>query len=214
MPIRSWSIHRGVPVCRFSTRRTLRPALEWGMRSRDRRVAAVLGLTAVCLAGCRRAENESVDAYLKQAGPNRPSVSPLAGKVTIDGQPPQFSRPLRLVVMLNDPSNPVLARRPVRQCNDDGSFAFGTYGKQDGVPAGSYVVTFAVLNLTPQGFLGPDQLKNLYNDPDKNALVPDFKIVHQPPGKIDCLFDLKVADQPPVEPPGPNALTELRLPGK
>jgi hypothetical protein len=166
------------------------------------------------LAGCRHKENESLDAFLKQAGPNRPNVSPLAGKVTIDGQPPQFARPLRLVVMLNDPSNPVLAKRLVRQCNDDGEFAFGTYQKQDGVPAGTYVVTFAVLKLTPQGFVGPDQLKNLYNDPDKNALVPEFKIVHQPPGKTDYLFDLKVADQTPVEPPGPNALTELRPPGK
>lgn len=183
------------------------------MRCGRARIVAVLGLTAACLAaGCRRAENESLDAFLKQAGPNRLNVYPLAGKVTIDGQPPQFARPLRLVVMLNDPSNANLARRPARQCNDEGEFAFGTYRKQDGVPAATYVVTFAVLKLTPQGFVGPDQLKNLYNDPDKNAQVPEFKIVHQSPGRTDCLFDLKVADQTPVEVPGPNALTELRLP--
>jgi hypothetical protein len=182
------------------------------MRCGGARIVAVLSLAAACWAGgCRRAENESLDAYLKQAGPNRRDVYPLAGKVTIDGQPPQFARPLRLVVMLNDPSNPNLAKRSIRQCNDDGEFAFGTYRKQDGVPAGTYTVTFAVLKLTPQGFVGPDQLTNLYNDPDKNALVPEFKIVHQPPGKTDCEFDLKLAGQTPVEPPGPNALTELRL---
>jgi hypothetical protein len=183
------------------------------MRCGRWRVVSVVGLTAAFLAfGCKRADNESVDAFLKQAGPNRPDVYPLAGKVTIDGQPPQFARPLRLVVMLNDPSNPILTKRPIRQCNDEGKFAFGTYRKQDGVPVGTYVVTFAVLKLTPQGFVGPDELKNLYNDPDKNALVPEFKIVHQPPGKTDCVFDLKIADQTPVEAPGPNALTELRLP--
>jgi len=177
-------------------------------------------LAAVCLSaafwagGCKRTDNESVTAFLKQAGPNRPSVFPLAGKVTIDGQPPQFARPLRLVVMLHDPSRPGFGPRHIRQCTDDGEFAFGTYTKQDGVPAGVYIFTFAVLKVTPQGLIGPDQLKNLYNDPDKNAQVLEFKFAQEPPGKTDRVFDLKVADQTPVEAPGPNSVTELRLAGK
>jgi len=169
--------------------------------------------TAFLAGGCKRGDNQSVDAFLKQVGPNRPAVYPLAGKVTVDGQAPQFARPLRLVVMLNDPSKPGFAPRFVRQCNDEGDFAFGTYAKQDGVPAGVYVVTFAVFKVTPQGLIGPDQLKNLFNDPDKNALLPDFKFVQGAPGKADYLFDLKVADQTPVEIPGPNARTDLRLSG-
>jgi hypothetical protein len=134
--------------------------------------------------------------------------------VTIDGQPPQFARPLRLVVLLHDPSRPGFGPRHIRQCTDDGKFAFGTYAKQDGVPAGVYIVTFAVLKVTAQGLIGPDQLKNLYNDPDKNAQVQEFKFALEPPGKTDCVFDLKVADQSPVELPGPNAVTELRLAGR
>jgi hypothetical protein len=177
-------------------------------------------LAAVCLSaafwagGCKRTDNESVTAFLKQAGPNRPSVFPLAGKVTIDGQPPQFARPLRLVVMLHDPLRPGFGPRHIRQCTDEGEFAFGTYTKQDGVPAGVYIVTFAVLKVTPHGLIGPDQLKNLYNDPDKNAQVLEFKFAQEPPGKTDCVFDLKVANQTPVEAPGPNSVTELRLAGK
>jgi hypothetical protein len=178
-------------------------------------IFAAACLCAVLWAGgCKRADNESVTAFLKQAGPNRPSVFPLAGKVTIDGQPPQFARPLRLVVLLHDPSRLGFGPRHIRQCTDDGEFAFGTYAKQDGVPAGVHIVTFAVLKVTAQGLIGPDQLKNLYNDPDKNAQVQEFKFALEPPGKTDCVFDLKVADQSPVELPGPNAVTELRLAGR
>jgi hypothetical protein len=185
------------------------------MRDLSYGIFLALGFSVALIAsGCKKAENQSLDAFLKQSGPNRPIVYPLAGKVTIDGQPPQFERPLRLVVMLNDPKNPILALRPSRQCNDEGEFAFGTYTKADGIPPGTFTITFAVLKVTPQGLVGPDQLKNLYNDPDKNALVPKFRIVHEAPGKKDYAFDLKVAGQEAIATPGPNALTELRLQSK
>jgi hypothetical protein len=177
-------------------------------------IVALVFSVVLMAAGCKKAENQSLDAFLKQSGPNRPTVYALAGRVTIVGQPPQFDRPLRLVVMLNDPQNPILAQRPSRQCNDEGEFAFGTYTKDDGIPPGTFTITFAVLKVTPQGLVGPDRLKNLYNDPDKNALVPEFKIVHEAPGKKDYVFDLKVASQEAIATPGPNALTELRLQSK
>jgi hypothetical protein len=174
----------------------------------------IILLAVFSFEGCKKSENEALEAYLKQSGLSRDLIYPLAGKVTLDGETPHFVRPDRLVIMLTDVSSPNHLRRYSRQCTDDGEFAFGTFTKGDGLPAGTYVATFAVLKVTMQGLVGPDQLKNLYNDPDKNALLPEFKIVHQAPGKKDYLFDLKVAGQEGTETPGPNALTELRPQGK
>lgn len=170
-------------------------------------------LLVVSIMGCGRSSQESLDAYLKQTGHSRADVFPLAGKVTIDGQPARYVKPLRLVVMLYDESKPDLPpfRRPCRECNADGEFSFGTYTKGDGLPPGKFVVAFAVLNVTMQGLKGPDQLKNLYNDPEKNAGNPDFKIDHGRPGKRDYHFDLKVDGRDAIETPGPKSLTELPL---
>lgn len=66
----------------------------------------------------------------------------------------------------------------------------------DGVKTGTYVVTFAQPKLVGERRRGPDALENLYNDPDKNAQVPEFKIDHQAPEKKDYVFDLKVAGMP------------------
>ena len=178
-------------------------------------IGAIGALAVFAAVGCSKsANNQSLEALLKQTGQNRAALYPLAGKVTIDGQPPQFVRPNRLIVMLNDPNNPDLTRRPCRECNEEGEFAFGTYTKKDGVPAAKYIVTFAVLKITMRGLLGPDQLNNLYNDPDRNEKVAEFNIVHEAPGREDYAFDLKVAGQPAVGMPGPKALTELRPQGR
>ena len=67
---------------------------------------------------------------------------------------------------------------------------------------------------TKRGLLGPDQLKNLYNDPDKNKSIPEFHIDHKAPGRKDYVFDLKLAGKEPVEPPGQFALTSLADPLK
>jgi hypothetical protein len=187
---------------------------------RRRLATELLGVVGACAilaaAGCSKSGNHaSLEALLKQSGDNRASLYPLAGKVTIDGQPAQYAKPQRLVMMLYDPTRPDLPpfKRPCKDISAEGTFAFGTYAKGDGLPAGKFVVTFAVLRVTNQGLLGPDQLNNLYNDPDKNAQNPEFNIVHQAPGKEDYLFDLKVAGQEGVRMPGPNALTELRPQG-
>jgi hypothetical protein len=169
---------------------------------------------AVVAAGCAKSVKESLPGGFKQTGQRPAQVCPLAGKVTIDGQPSRVVWPDLLLVMLTDPSNPILVGRPCRQCNDAGEFSFGTYTKDDGVAPGKYIVSFAVLRITPRGVVGPDQLKNVYNDPDKNQLVPEFNIIHDAPGKRDYIFDLKVAGQEGVENPGLKALTELRTAGK
>ncbi len=96
------------------------------------------------------------------------------------------------------------------ECNRDGRFAFNTYFDDDGVPPGRYVVTIAQLTYRKKrGYTGPDLLKNLYNDPEKNATVEQFKIEHKPPGRRDYSFDLRVAGEEPVATPGPKALTAI-----
>ncbi len=86
---------------------------------------------------------------------------------------------------------------------------FSSYGIGDGVPPATYVVVFAVLtDKKKHGYVGPDELKNLYNDPEKNEKIPEFKIDHKAPGKTDYDFNLKVAgNENPT--PGPKALTSI-----
>jgi hypothetical protein len=176
------------------------------------KVLGVVGLSAVLtVVGCARSSNQSLQAAIKQLGQKPEGLAPLGGKVLIDGQPAHFIKPLKLVVLLYDPSKPNLppSRRPCKECNPEGEFSFGTYLKGDGLPAGKFIATFAVLHVTMRGLMGPDELKNLYNDPDTNAQVPQFNIEHRAPGKTDYVFDLTVAGKQGVQTPGPNALTEL-----
>jgi hypothetical protein len=149
---------------------------------------------ALLVAGCshRQTADEALDATLSNMGVARVAVYPLAGKVTVDGQPPQLAqRRQKIFVVLNDPARPDVQplERPFVACNADGEFAFRTYDMRDGVKPGNYVLTFAQLtDAGKRGILGPDGLKNLYNDPDKS----EFPIVHQEPGRTDYVFDLKI----------------------
>ena len=115
-------------------------------------------------------------------------------------------------------------------CDADGHFAFGTYDlkhKNDGVVAGKYVVTFVQLHKfipksakakappkTPgrdgyEKYSLPDDLKNLYSDPDHNAKSPDFLLDLQPPASDDYRFDLIVAGKNPLPKPAPHAVTYM-----
>jgi hypothetical protein len=147
---------------------------------------------------------------LKQDNIQRHDVFPLAGRVTIDGQPPGSDSNV-ILVMLNDAKMPDLpvAKRPYTTCTPNGDFAFSTYLGGDGFEAGDYILTFAMLTENKKGLFGPDQLKNLYNDPDKNKANPDFHVDHKAPGRKDYAFDLKVKGKEAVERPGKFALTGL-----
>ena len=89
-----------------------------------------------------------------------------SGTVTVDGQPPAVDRRNPLFVIAYDPKNPPKGRQLpfTARCDKDGHFQFNTYSTGDGLPAGSYVVLFVQPKTE-----GGDALKNLYNDPDKNA---------------------------------------------
>jgi hypothetical protein len=137
-------------------------------------------------------------------------LAKFAGRVTVDGQPPIGEHAESLLVMLYNRREPERNKPPLAvDCRNDGSFEFYTYLEGDGVPEGSYVVLFAQFADGAGASRGqPDALKNLYDDPDKNARDPEFVVELQSPGRVDYAFDLKVTGHDPAT-PGPHAVTEF-----
>lgn len=192
--------------------------------SRSRTLAwAAFTMTAMpaLLAGCgqKNAKQALDEAYLNNPKIEKASIAPFEGTVTVDGAPPGKDRTVMLVI-LNDPKHPQDPhKRPklIAGCTPDGHFDFTTFDAHDGVECGSYIITFVQLkNLAAPfgknkkaGFGPPDELKNLYNDPDKNAEVPEFHVEIKPPGITNAHFDLTVAGKEPVVQPGPHAITAI-----
>jgi hypothetical protein len=179
------------------------------------RLVTVLLVTVLLVDGCSSGQtaNQAIDKALESAGQKREAVYPLAGKITVDGMPPDLAEGLHsewIVMMLKDPANPK-ANGPFRPISRSGEFAFGTFGTDDGVKAGTYIATFTRLKRGPhKQYPGPDRFQNLYDDPDRNLKeYPELKIDHQPPGKKDYVFDLKIAGREGVA-AGPNAVTHFR----
>lgn len=177
---------------------------------------SVVGVLGLAFSGCSSSSSpaQRVETELTKIGKSTTPVSPLAGKVEVDGQAPQgVLASQRIVVVLFDQAKPTLgvAERPFAVCNERGEFAFTTYSNSDGVPPADYVVTFAQLCVRAKdgSLIGPDGLKNLYNDPDKNEKSEQFLIKHAAPGKKDYAFELKEAGQEPATAPGPRAVTEM-----
>lgn len=177
------------------------------------------GLLSFMVLGCggpRTDEQRIEQQYKDNPQLKRAKLAPFAGTVTIDGNEPHLDgimgKPAVLVI-LRDPKQQWDPSKPLQFaiCDTHGHFAFTSSTKDDGALPGSYVVLFAQLVRRPQNaFVGPDRLKNLYNDPDVNAKNPEFVIELKPPGKTDCAFELKVAGENPVEAPKPQAVTEIR----
>jgi hypothetical protein len=183
-------------------------------------VAACLFLVAA-FQGC----NGSPQA--KETGFKQEDFAKLVGRVTVDGQPP--AEDLSLVVILNDPEHldaTANGKRPklFAVCDAKGNFAM--------MPKpGKYIVTFVELHqgdarlsakLASGGGRGPggpmrggsslqppDELKNLYNDPDTNANEEKFKLDLKLPGQEDYQIDLALTGKQPVETPRPHAVTQL-----
>ncbi len=180
---------------------------------------------AAALEGCggRPSEQQAVDEFFKNNSKSKQeAVARFAGRVTVDGLPP--SRQLsRLFVILSDPQKlekPKDGSIRFASCDEQGNFEFTTYVKGDGVPYGKYVVTFVQLHKPTragqrgvgfiQEFVGPDNLKNLYNDPQKNRNEKDFAVEVQSPGRTDYEFALSVAGKDPVPAPSEYAVTRVR----
>ncbi len=199
-----------------------------------RRLAWLVGgclallLAVIVVPGCgsgRQSESQALDEYFKNNPKSkRESVAKFAGRVSVDGQPP--AKDTKLFVILNDPDHP---QRPDKEppahftpCDAEGNFEFTTYLKGDGVAVGKYVVTFVELHTPkaqsgphPMGapnftkkYVGPDGLKNLYSDPQKNKGEATFLVDIQPPGKTDYDFNLSVAGKDGGQ-PSEYAVTRL-----
>jgi hypothetical protein len=178
------------------------------------RLVGALGVAAglcVVITGCTRTPSsaERLKAAYESSGLKPITVYPFAGTVTVDNSPPNFKkRKTSIIVMAYDPSKP---DAPIKQNTSvttqaDGSFEF----PDGGLPPGKYVMLFAELHLQKkQGWQGPDDLKNLYNDPSVNGKKKEFQIDHQEPGKKDYNFNLNVAGETPPAQHGPKALVEL-----
>ena len=174
---------------------------------------AIIVIPALVFIGCstRQSADQALESALKTSGQQKSAVYPLAGRVLIDGEAPHLANGERIVVMLNDSTQPdvALPQRKRVVCGSQGEFAFQTYTPNDGVPPGKYVITLAQLKFNKKrGFRGPDGLKNLYNDPDKNAQDHEFTIDHQAPGKSDYVFNLQIAGKE-AGTAGPHALTQI-----
>lgn len=165
----------------------------------------LLAMTAAGCSGSSTAAARLEKAY-RDANLQRSTVAKFAGTVTVDGQPPG---PFTLVLLM-DPKNPKAGVRKA-VCDADGKFAFTSYEQGDGVPPGSYVVLFARFNMGGRlrQYDPPDQMHNLYNDPEKNVEIPEFLVTVAAPGKTDYAFELSVSGKEPVSHPGPDAVTEM-----
>ncbi len=177
-------------------------------------VVSTLCALALVNAGCssHQTSQQALDAQLKSLHVEKANLGKFAGKVTIDGSPPQIERGKRLLVILYDQANKDKSKAPIfAPCNADGSFSFYSYSANDGVPVGTYVVLFAELTASrSKGLTQPDALKNLYNDPDKNMQDKNLVVSVTRPGKTDYSFNLDIAGKDPVTAPGANTVTEFR----
>jgi len=178
---------------------------------------ALLILAALALEGCGKSlsREEEYSKNNARAAEQKP-VGKFAGRVTVDGVT-QVGED-QLFVFVTDPRH---LEKPanVTPCKQDGSFEFMTYFPGDGVPLGKYVVGFVALHAPkkvrgggpmggPLPYHGPDSLKNLYNDPDKNKDIQEFVVEVTEPGRKDYEFNLSVAGKDPGV-PGPHALKTL-----
>lgn len=152
------------------------------------------------------------EVYVRHPQLMRQKVAKFAGRVTIDGQVPgDLPRGSMLFVSLHRKQDGQPSAEPIHAvCDSTGHFGFSTYLKEDGVPIGSYIVTFVRLRRVGRRLFGlPDELKNLYSDPEKTSERPEFVVDVEVRGKTDYQFDLAVAGQEPIETPGPHAVTRI-----
>jgi hypothetical protein len=182
-------------------------------------------VAAALLPACNQSNGERQDQIEQTTRlPNKVQVAKFAGHVSVDGQPPSPDSGT-LFVILNDPQHLVAGGKTSTTCDDQGNFGFTTYLPADGAPTGKYVVTFVQLkaelgavghgrrmgglSMTAQ-YAGPDGLKNLYSDPEKNKDDPKFAVEIAEPGRTDYDFNLEVAGMESIKTPGPFAATRLR----
>jgi hypothetical protein len=134
---------------------------------------------------------------LLAAGCANGGLSPVTGKVLVDGQPAGGA-----VVVFNPAASPAtMDRKPTAFTRPDGTFTIGTLKEDDGAAPGDYLVTVVWPGAAPaaktavkgmagadeRAVEGGDQLKGKYRDAPTSALKVTVR-----PGSNDLPpFDLK-----------------------
>jgi hypothetical protein len=138
-----------------------------------RRLGTIAGVIAIVAAtGCSK-------------GPL--TTFPVTGELFVDGKPAEdafvYLYPVGGEIEKNAPN-------PFGQVDKDGHFTLSSYAKDDGAPAGDYVVCFswrARSGLAKQRFDGPDKLKEQYSDKEKST----FKVTVKKEPTALTRFELK-----------------------
>ena len=115
-------------------------------------------ITAIALAGCGEAK------------PQRATVFPAKGTITLKGQPAHGA-----IISLH-PKTPLPNGAPAPRANvdKDGSFAISTYDSGDGAPEGEYVLTVVWNKLIKNGEdvrIGPNVIPPKYGSPNSSDLA-------------------------------------------
>ncbi len=103
-----------------------------------------------------------------EKGPPRKATFPVTGTVLVDGKPADQVAVRCVPVEGMDQADPT---ESAAFTNAEGKFAIATYMKGDGVPVGSYVLTFewGQWNYISMQHGGPDKLKGKYTNPKTSA---------------------------------------------
>lgn len=113
-------------------------------------VNTVLCLSMLLLTGCSE----------PQRGGPRVNTAPVTGTVTVDGQPAAYLQ----VDCHPDAGSEI--KYPISTVTDDkGNFVFTTYEANDGLPPGSYTLTFS---WPEPGLVPKDRLKGAFTNPQKS----------------------------------------------
>ena len=206
--------------------------MPYVVRYKPKRPYILLGVSLFFASVAQGCGSSSLDRVAEEQMPGykQMKLGKFGGQVTVDGQPP--AKDATLFVILTDHKNLDEAKRSKAKtpklfavCDADGKFVFKPR-------PGKYVVSFVELHtaaattarggprklggggfggagLMTQRFVGPDELKNLYNDPQKNSQQKEFNIDVQDPGRDDYQFNLVITGKEPVEVPSPEAWTSV-----
>ncbi len=121
-------------------------------------------LTATLLVGC---------GHSGPIGPERVETYPVTGKVTVNGEVVQKPKMIAVKAILEGTESTGLQGNPgAFASNEDGSFTLGSYEKGDGIPPGTYKLTFRLggFNLMTARFTG-DEFEGKYNDPKTSEVT-------------------------------------------
>lgn len=103
--------------------------------------------------------------------PDRPPSFPIVGKVTVNGSTVELPKMLGVVAIpegaKRNLEGDVVGVGSAIASPQDGTFSISTYEKGDGVPAGTYKLTFRLgkYNMMKAGFEG-DDFKGKYDNPE------------------------------------------------